>query len=357
MKRVFVGPSRKGDGTYETAVNPDLLYLDTCVWIEIFNTYRTKKEKIIEEIARAVGNNEFRLLISIINFFELIRPKGDVSGNFIPGHFRALDYVRQTSLLDPSFITEQEVVRFLEDGKEEVRILDINNEALNSIIKACEGREKGDTEWLKGIRKQWDEHNERDRVANVNADLYELSGVIAYSSYAEAMGARDDILSGSAEATKTKRLNLMQRKMAYKGRKDIPPEGEEILKHIRYRLDTHAAKKYGSAEVSMVVSNLGIVFPRSAQIARDIIKGTRLTILEARRRMPGLYWQGKINYYNYYHGSQSGSGQLGDRNHAVYIPYCDYFGTSDPRLVRALRTEFESIYKKDMLHLFKIEKS
>jgi len=115
MKRVFVGPSRKEDGTNETAVNPDLMYLDTCVWIEMFDTYRTKKEKIIEEIAGAVGNNEFRLLISIINFLELIRPKGDVSGNFIPAHFDAVRYVRLTSLLDPPFVTEQEVVRFLED--------------------------------------------------------------------------------------------------------------------------------------------------------------------------------------------------------------------------------------------------
>jgi hypothetical protein len=356
MKRVFVGLSRKGDGTYETAVNPDLMYLDTCVWIEMFNTYRTKKEKIIEEMARAVGNSEFRLLVSIINFFELIRPKGDVSGNFIPAHFSALDYVLQTSLLDPFFVTEQEVVRFLEDGKEEVRILDSSNGALNSIIEAFEERNKGNTEWFQRIRKQWDEHNERDRLANVNADLYELSGVIAYSSFAESMRARDDILSGSSEVTKAKRLDLMKRKMAYKGRKDIPPEDEEILKHIRYRLDDHLAKKYGEAQWSMVASNLGVVFPGSNKIARGIIKSARLTITKARERMPGLYWQGKIHYYNYYHGPQSGGGQLGDRNHAVYIPYCDYFGTSDPRLVKALKTEFESIYTKDMLHLFRITK-
>jgi hypothetical protein len=357
MKRVFVGPSRKMDGTYETAVNPDLLYLDTCVWIEMFDAYRTKKERIIEEIAGAVGNNEFRLLVSTINFFELIRPKGNVSGNFIPENFSALDYVRQTSLLDPPFVTEQEVVRFFEDGREEVRILDIRNKALNSMAEAFEQRKKGNTEWLLSLREQWDERNERDRVANVNADLYDLSGVIMYSSLAESMRSRDDILSGSAESTKAKRSELTRKKMAYKGRKDVPSEDEEILKHIRYRLDNHLARKYGAAQLSAVASNTGIVFPGSDSIARGLIKSARLTITKARVRMPGLYWQGKIHYYNYFHGSQRKGGQLGDRNHAVYIPYCDYFGTSDPRLVKALKTEFQTIYTKDMLHLFKIAKS
>jgi hypothetical protein len=67
--------------------------------------------------------------------------------------------------------------------------------------------------------------------------------------------------------------------------------------------------------------------------------------------MPALYWQAKVDYYNRYHGRQSASGQLGDRNHAVYIPYCDYFGTSDDRLIKALETEFQVVLIKDRLRL------
>jgi hypothetical protein len=299
MKRVFVGPSRKMDGTYETAVNPDLLYLDSCVWIEMFETFRTKKERIIEEIANAVGNNDFRLLVSTINFFELIRPRGDVSGNFIPECFSALDYVRQTSVLEPPFVTEQEVTRFMENSREEVRILDTTNKSLNSITEAFNQRKQGNTQWFLDIRGWWDDQNERDRVANVNADLYELSGVISYLTHAEAMSATKDILSESIETARAKRSILTERKGLYKGRKLSTSEDDEILKHIRYRIDNYLAKKYGKAQLSMVVSMLGIIFPGSDKIARGIIKSSRLTINEARERMPGLYWQGKIHYYSH----------------------------------------------------------
>ena len=73
-------------------------------------------------------------------------------------------------------------------------------------------------------------------------------------------------------------------------------------------------EKYGTAEMSIVVSNIGIVFPGSAQIAKDIFRASRLTLAEARKKMPALYWQAKVDYYNRYYGRQGASGQLGDRN-------------------------------------------
>ena len=70
--------------------------------------------------------------------------------------------------------------------------------------------------------------------------------------------------------------------------------------------------------------------------------------------MPALYWQAKVDYYNRYYGRQRATGQLGDRNHAVYIPYCNYFGTSDDRLIKALGSEFKAVLVENNLHLFRI---
>ena len=45
MKRVIVGLSQKMDGTYEVAVDPDFVYLDTCVWIEMFQDIGISRKK------------------------------------------------------------------------------------------------------------------------------------------------------------------------------------------------------------------------------------------------------------------------------------------------------------------------
>ena len=103
----------KGDGKFVVAVNPDFVYLDTCVWIELFQAYRTRNDRIIDRIAAAVGNHEYRLLVSTVNFFELIGTCGDISRHFAPESLGALDYVRQTSLQQPPLITGQEVRRFV----------------------------------------------------------------------------------------------------------------------------------------------------------------------------------------------------------------------------------------------------
>jgi hypothetical protein len=180
-------------------------------------------------------------------------------------------------------------------------------------------------------------------VLNLDADLYELTGVVAYDSAADMARARSEILRGTADAVRAKREELALRKVSHRGRKDIPPEEREIVQNIRHRIDRHLSEKYGTAQVSMVASKLGIVFPGWNRIAHDITRSSRLTLLQAKREMPALYWQAKVDYYNRYYGKQRASGQLGDRNHAVYIPYCNYFGTSDDRLAKALESEFKAV--------------
>lgn len=235
-----------------------------------------------------------------------------------------------------------------------MRILDQSNLALGSIARACEQRKSGNTEWLRDIRRGWDEENERDRVLNLNADLYELTGVIVCGSAADAVRARDEILEGTPDMVRARRGELALRKMSHKGKKDIPPEGREIVQNIRHRIDRHLCEKYGTHNVSAVASNLGLVFPGWARIAGDIARASRLSLSQARKEMPALYWQAKVDYYNRYYGRQRATGQLGDRNHAVYIPYCNYFGTSDDRLIKALGSEFKAVLVENNLHLFRI---
>ncbi len=354
MKRIIIGPSTEKDGKPVVAVNPDFVYLDTSVWIELFQAYRTRKDRVIERIAKAVGTHEYRLLVSTVNFFELIGTSGDISGHFSPESFRALDFVRQTSALQPPLITEQEVQRFVSQTKSEVRILDRGNLAIKSIMQAFEQRTNGNAKWFHDRRRWWDECNERDRVLNLDADLYELTRVIAYGSEAEIVRARNDILYGPLDRVKERKEQLAQKKMGHRGRKDIPPEGTEIIQNIRHRIDRHLRGKYGTAKVSMATSKLGIVFPGWTRIARDIAKSSELSLSKAKKQMPAVYWQAKVDYYNRYYGRQGASGQLGDRNHAVYIPYCSYFGTSDARLVKALESEFKAVFVEDYLHLFRI---
>jgi len=149
---MIVGPSKEMNGKYVIAVDPVLVYLDTCVWIEMFQAYRNKKERIIEKIAGAVGNDEFRLLVSTVNFFELIGTIGDISEHFAPESFQALSYVRQISVHQPPIITEQEVVRYVNRTRDQVKIFDKDHVAINSIAEGFEHRERGNTKWFSEIR-------------------------------------------------------------------------------------------------------------------------------------------------------------------------------------------------------------
>lgn len=349
----MIGPSRKMDGKFVVAVNPDFLYLDTSVWIELFQAYRLRNDRLIERIGNAIGHDEYRLLVSTINFFELIGKSGDISEHFSPDSFRALDFVRQTSVVQRPLITEQEVQRFVSRAKSDVRILDQGNLAIKSITQAFSERENGNAQWFHEKRQWWDECNVRDRVLNLDADLYELSGLIAYCSDGELVATGNTVLHGPLDKVRARREQLARQKVGYKGKKVIPPEDGEILQNIRHRIDKHLRAKYGAEKVSMVISKLGIVFPGSSRIAQDMARSSLLSLSSARKEMPAIYWQAKVDYYNRYYGQQKASGQLGDRNHAVYIPYCTYFGTSDTRMVRALESEFRPVFVERDLHLFR----
>jgi hypothetical protein len=344
------------DGEPVVAVNPDFVYLDTSVWIELFQAYREKKDRLIERIGKAVGHKEYRLLVSTVNFFELIGTSGDISEHFSPESFRALDFIRQTSAIQPPFIPEQEVRRFVDKTNSEVRILDRENFAIRNIAQGFEQRKNGNTQWFRDKRKWWDEFNERDRVLNLDADLYELTGIISYDSVSSMTRARDEVLKGPIDDVKARRTQLAQKKMSFYGKKVIPPEEKATMELIRHRIDKYLREKYGAEQVSMVVSNLGIVFPGSAKIAQDIVRSSTLSLSKAKKVIPAVYWQAKVDYYNRYHGRQSAGGQVGDRNQAVYIPYCTYFGTSDGRIVKALESEFNVVFMENNLRLFRISK-
>ena len=299
MKRIIIGPSMEKDGKPVVSVNPDLVYLDTSVWIELLQAYRARKDRLIQRIGKAVGS-DYRLLVSTVNFFKLIGTSGDVSGLFTPECFGALDYVRQTSVLQPPFIPEQEVRRFVRQTQNEVRILDPENVAIKSITQAFEERNNGNAQWFQDKRRWWDECNQRDRVLNLDADLYELTKVITYGSMEEMLKARIEVLHGPLNEVKARREQLAQKKMSHKGTKQIPPEGKEIIQNIRHRIDRHLREKYGTEQLSMVVSKLGVVFPGCGQVARDIARSSSLTLSQAKKEMPGVYWQAKVDYYNRY---------------------------------------------------------
>ncbi len=261
--------------------------------------------------------------------------------------------MRQTSVLQPPFIPEQEVRRFVRQTQNEVRILDPENFAIKNITQAFGERKNGNTQWFQDKRRWWDECNQRDRVLNLDADLYELTNVIQYGSMEEMLKARIEVLHGPLDEVKARREQLAKKKMSHKGTKQIPPEGKEIIQNIRHRIDWHLREKYGTEKVSMVASKLGIVFPGCTRIARDIARSSLLSLSAARKEMPAIYWQAKVDYYNRYFGRQGASGQLGDRNHAVYIPYCTHFGTCDSRLVKALESEFKIAFVEGGLRLFR----
>jgi hypothetical protein len=352
MKRIFVGPSTEKGGKPVVSVNPDLLYLDTSVWIELFQAYRARKDHLIKRIAAAIGT-DCRLLVSTVNFFELIGTSGDISGLFSPECFGALNYVRQTSVLQSPFLPDQEVRRFVAQTHEEVRILDPENLAIESIKQAFEERKKGNTAWFQDKRRWWDECNQRDRVLNLEADVYELTKIVKYGSTEEMVKARMEVLHGPLNEVSARREQLAQEKMKHRGTKQIPSEDKEILENIRHRIDRNLREKHGAEKVSMAASKLGIVFPGCANIARDIARSSKLSLAAAKKAMPAIYWQAKVDYYNRYFGRQGASGQLGDRNHAVYIPYCTYFGTCDGRLIKALESECKTAFGEGSLRLFR----
>jgi hypothetical protein len=356
MDRLIYSRSEE-DGEITSVFNPTLVYLDTSAWLDIFKEFVTHKKRIVDDIGQAIADNDFRILISVINFLELIGTSGDISKNFSPEYLMAIANVRIISANQPTIITDQEVHRFLESTKEGVRILDSSQVALNKMSEATEHRKQGNTAWFLAERKWWDEWQERNRVLDLHADLLELSGSKLAPS--RVMKIREEILTGPIEDIKQQKKEMIKVKKIYRGRKQIPPEEKEVLSYAANRLTWNIERKYGEEKVRMLISNPLFVFPGEENLIKHVMKdlrrGTQLTFSILKNQLPGLYWQAKVTYFNYYHGEQSSGGQSGDRNHAVYIPYCNFFASCDRMLIKALKSEHTVVYSKDNLRLFKIE--
>jgi hypothetical protein len=359
MDRVIYSQSKK-DGELTATFNPILLYLDSSAWIDISEAYVVHKRRIIDEIATALGDSNFRILVSVINFLELIGTAGDISKNFSQEHLRAFDNVRMISANQPTIITDQEVYRFLEKATGGVRIFDSSQVALGKMSEGNKQRKQGNTAWFLEERKWWDERKERDRVLDLHADLWELSG--SKPSPSEVSMLREQVLTGeSIQQIRNMKAELVKIKNIHRGRKQIPQEKTEVLAYAANRITWSIERKYGGEKLRMLIANPLFVFPGEKnlirQVMKDLRRGTQLTFQILKNELPGLYWQAKVTYYNYFLGYQSSGGQSGDRNHAVYIPYCTYFATCDRMLSRALESEHNTVYSKDNLRMFKIDET
>lgn len=356
MDRVIYSQSDRG-GELVTTLNPTLLYLDSSAWIDISKAYAMHKQRIIGEIAATLNDSNFRILISVVNFLELIGTSGDISENFSQDYLGAFENVRMISASQPTIIIDQEVYRFLQKATDGVRIFDTGHLALRKMSEGTEQRKQGNTGWFLEERKWWDERKERDRVLDLQADLWELSGSKPLPSHISKL--REHILAGrTIQQIRDKKAELIKIKKIYRGKKEIPSEEKEILSYAANRITWTIERKYGEEKVRMLIVNPLFVFPGEnnliRHVMRDFRRGTQLSFQILKNELPGLYWQAKVTYYNYYLGHQSSGGQSGDRNHAVYIPYCNYFATCDRMLARSLGSEHSVVYSKDNLRLFKI---
>jgi hypothetical protein len=234
-------------------------------------------------------------------------------------------------------------------------IFDPDHIVTKNIQKAVEKRKQGETTWLAEQRKWWDEMEERDKVLDLEADLSELSRTMKSPSEIDKL--RDHILNCPIDEVRNIKLKLSHAKQIFQGRKHIPSERAEIYSYAANRITVNVNLKYGREKVWMLMANPNFIFPGEPYLRRDYLKdlarGTELTFKIVKTQMPGLYWQAKITYFNQYHGNQSSGGKYGDRNHAVYLPYSNYFATCDRIMANAIQTEHRLVFKRWNLHLFK----
>jgi len=344
------------NGDVTETLNPNLIYFDTSALIDIFNAHVIHQEKIFQEIADAINDSKFRILLSIVNFLELIGKGEKISINFSKDYISAINYVPIISANQPTIITDQEVQRFMERANNGVYIFDNDQLALKELTEGAKQYELGNSKWFSDKRQWWDEMQERDRTLDLEADIWELSGIKPESSY--GIKQIKNILTSPIQDVRNKRAELIKKKHRFKGKKQHSTEEQEILKYVENRITFNIGRKYGEEKVCMLITNPHFIFPKEKNILADIIndlkRGMELTYTIVKDQLPGLYWQAKVTYYNYFYGHQSAGGQSGDRNHAIYIPYSNYFATCDRLLVRALESEYKIIYCKDNIRLFKI---
>lgn len=341
-----------------SVLNPPFLYLDTSVWIDIYDIFERENVRIIDLIAETIEDSEYRLLVSTINFLELIKTAGDISRNFAVERTKALDYVRMMSAMQPTLITDQEVFRFLDQGHQSIRIFDTDNVALSRLSEGVSLRKVGETDWFVEQRWHIDEVKERDRVLDLEADIWELSGVRPPSS--SIILTREHILNGPLGKIGGRKQDLIEKRKPHIKNigRTIPAENKFILDYALNRMTANICKRFGSENVSMVSSHPHLLLKRDSKLFFEILaalkRGAELKFNDVKAKLPGLYWQAKITYHNYYYGKRSAGGQSGDRNHAIYLPYSNYFGTCDKKMIKAISTEYPVASSWGNIHLFRI---
>lgn len=355
MKRIIISSTEK-EGVHEVTKNPILIYFDSSALIDIFKEYHNDGKNIAEEIGDRIGNRCYRILLSVVNFLELIGTKGDISINFSESHLNPIRNIRIISANQPTIITNQEVLRFIEYRKDGIMIFDSDHIATKHMQKAVEERKRGETTWFSEQRNWWDEMEMRNKVLDLEADITELSG--ARSSPSEIDKLRDHIINCPIDEVRNRKLKLVQAKQIYQGRKKIPSERAEIYSYAANRITVNVNLKYGREKVWMLMTKPDFIFPGAPNLRRDYLRdlarGTELTFNTVKTQMPSLYWQAKITYFNQYYGNQRSGGKQGDRNHAVYLPYSNYFATCDRIMADAIQTEHRLVFKTGNIHFFKI---
>ena len=355
MRRVLV--STNLDGEEEITVDPDFMYFDTSAWIYILDSCENDRFNVIDDIAESIRDCSFRLLVSVINFFELITPSGDITRNFAPDRNKAFDYVHMISAQQPSIVSGQELARFLDKKSTDIYIFDQDHTALREMLAAQGSRKSGDLTSLIGKQQWWEEFKQRDRIMNLLADSYELSG-IAQCPHSN-LKARIAISTDPLDNLSYRKDELIKYKKRHKGKRYVSPQEETLLRYAGNKITKFIENRYGREEVAMLLSIPSFIFPGRKNLIKyviaDLKRGSELTFSELRTRLPGVYWQSKVTYYNYYYGHQKALSQSGDHNHAVYIPYTNYFGTCDRLFAEAIKTEYPIVYVRDKLQLFRIK--
>lgn len=358
MKRIIYSPTDK-KGNYEIQVDMAILYLDTSAWIDIVEAFTEKRVKLLTTVTRQFGNPKMGVFLSIVNFLELIRRDGDVSRFFSNKAKNAFNYINLLSIREPGYIVETEISNYLDANMRDIPLLDTRTHtALKLFNNAFFKRKVNDEPWFIKHRKAFDEMVKRDKTLDLSADIIEVSKKNPYSSFKELHTDFLNIVQNPMSEI-TKKKDILSREKNKRGSiktnpQNIPSEKELIVKYAPYRIHRTLVRKYGMEKFNNFLSNPTNLFPEREAILADYQRMYSLNVEQIKNAFPGLYWELKITYWNKYK-AKSRTGDLGDRNHAIYIPYVNYFATSDGVLIEALETEYSCVFSYGKIKIFKTQ--
>lgn len=338
-----------------------LLYLDTSAWIDVVKKYVEENVHFIPISKLGLQCKELSLGVSRTNFFELIRLKEPViSRLFSAESLAAFNESPLIGLEETSAVIENEVQCFL-DGRSSTR--SIFNETVTKLFEtAKEKHTTNDFEWFASHRRIYDENIRRDRALDLSADIDELSALYRHDSFLSLHSKMQEIITTPIEELKELREQLSAKKdqlhNARGSKRTVPDEDKTVSQYVHNRIQRTLAHKFGPERVSAFFSNPRIQFPGNAELERNVRAMLSLTADRAKEITPGLYWNSKVTYFNQYYDKQGETGKLGDRNHATYIPYVDFFATADATLIKALSSTLKAagtfpICSEKTIHIFR----